>query len=345
MRFDLHHPYRHPLDPRTEQGELLWPDVIDIIRLRRTIREMSLDGEPNVDAQLDQNPKLTSTKLFGDISAAGIQTGDLPELLRGGRAIRAWDRATTQGGGDYTVGVLMVLYRGTYYVLDVIRVQVEGTKRDDLIVKVAHQDKQRFDSYRVGSELSIGPDSKSAFVDLAKRLDAIGIEAVMMPPGGQDKVERARPFAGAYRNGLVKHLAGKKWTLSWEMELSNFPGGSTTTKSTAAHMDTENSETGDAQMRRHVGINTLLTTTHSHLHCLIGNADRDYRQFRQGQRVYLVNPHEYESGVCEVRYRNSEGRSTRTNCRMKCCAMCVSSRCQARSLSAAGATRQRRWHG
>lgn len=61
-------------------------------------------------------------------------------------------------------------------------------------------------------------------------------------------------------------------------------------------------------MRRHVGINTLLTTTHSHLHCLIGNADRDYRQFRQGQRVYLVNPHEYESGVCEVRYRNSEGK-------------------------------------
>ncbi len=225
MRFDPKFQYNHPLDPRTEQGELLWPEVIDIIRLRRTIREMSLDGEPNVDAQLDQNPKLTSTKLFGDISAAAIQIGDLPDLLRTGRAVRSWDRASTQGGGDYTVGVLMVLYQGTYYVLDVIRVQLEGTRRDDLIVKVAHQDKQRFDRYRVGSELSIGPDSKSAFVDLAKRLDAIGVEAVPMPPGGQDKVERARPFAGAYRNGLVKHLAGKKWTLSWEMELSNFPGG------------------------------------------------------------------------------------------------------------------------
>lgn len=60
-------------------------------------------------------------------------------------------------------------------------------------------------------------------------------------------------------------------------------------------------------MRRHVGINTLLTTMHSHLLCLIGNVNRDHRQFTQGQRVYLVNPHEYELGVCEVRYR--DGRS------------------------------------
>lgn len=60
-------------------------------------------------------------------------------------------------------------------------------------------------------------------------------------------------------------------------------------------------------MKRHVGINTLLTTTHSHLPCLIGNLNRDYRGFTRGQRVYLVNPHEYQSGVCEVRYRNRHG--------------------------------------
>ena len=60
-------------------------------------------------------------------------------------------------------------------------------------------------------------------------------------------------------------------------------------------------------MKRHVGINTLLTTTHSHLPCLIGNLNRNYRWFKHGQRVYLVNPHEYESGVCEVRYRNRDG--------------------------------------
>jgi len=60
-------------------------------------------------------------------------------------------------------------------------------------------------------------------------------------------------------------------------------------------------------MKRHVGINTLLTTMHSHLLCLIGNVNRDHRQFTQGQRVYLVNPHEYERGVCEVRYRTRDG--------------------------------------
>jgi predicted phage terminase large subunit-like protein len=225
MRFDPDHPYRYPLDPRTEKNELLWPEELPLLAVLRLIREMGMSGEPNVEAQLDQNPKLTNKKLFGNVQIGRIAVSELPHLLRQGKAVRAWDRAATRGAGDWTVGVLMVLYAGTYYILDVQRKQLGPTERDNFIVQVAKSDRQKFDRYRVGSEMSIGPDAVGAHTDLAKRLDAVGVDAVPLKTGGKDKIVRATPLATAYENGLVRHLEGKNWTHRFEQELSLFPDG------------------------------------------------------------------------------------------------------------------------
>jgi len=120
----------------------------------------------------------------------------------------------------------MVLYAGTYYILDVQRRQLGPTERDNFIVQVAKSDREKFDRYRVGSEMSIGPDAVGAHTDLAKRLDAIGVDAVPLKTGGKDKIVRATPLATAYENGLVRHLEGKNWTNKFEVELSTFPDGS-----------------------------------------------------------------------------------------------------------------------
>ncbi len=226
MRFDPDHPYRYPLDPRTEKNELLWPEELPLLSVLRLIREMGMSSEPNVEAQLDQNPKLTNKKLFGDVTIGRIATSELPHLLRQGKVVRAWDRASTRNDGDYTVGVLMCLYAGTYYILDVQRRQLGATERDNFIVAVARSDRQKFDQYRVGSEKSIGADADNAHIELAKRLDAIGIECVGIKTGGKDKKVRATPLATAYQNGLVRHLEGKNWTYRFEQELSFFPDGS-----------------------------------------------------------------------------------------------------------------------
>lgn len=225
MRFDPDHPYRYPLDPRTEKGELLWPEELPLLAVLRLIREMGMAGEPNVESQLDQNPKLTNKKLFGDVTIGRINATELPLLLRQGKCIRAWDRASTRGAGDYTVGCLMCLCGGTYYILDVYRRQLGATERDNEIVRVAKADKARFEHYRVASEKSIGADADNAHTDLAKRLDAIGVECVGVKTGGKSKYDRAIPLATAYENMLVRHLEGKSWTNRFETEFSNFPDG------------------------------------------------------------------------------------------------------------------------
>jgi predicted phage terminase large subunit-like protein len=99
------------------------------------------------------------------------------------------------------------------------------TERDNFIVKVARSDSEKFDRYRVGSEMSIGPDSLGAHTDLAKRLDEFKIDTVPLKTGGKDKVVRATPLATAYENGLVRHLEDKPWTQKFENELTNFPDG------------------------------------------------------------------------------------------------------------------------
>lgn len=225
MEFDPEHPYRYPLDPRTEKGQLLWPEKVPLLEVIRLRRAMGMNGDPTAAAQLDQNPRLSSTKLFRNIQLSTLSAAELPHLMRQGKAVRAWDRAASRNSGDWTVGVLMVLYAGTYYILDVQRRQLGPTERDNFIVQVAKSDKQKFDRYRVGSEMSIGPDAVGAHTDLAKRLDALGIDAVPLKTGGKDKIVRATPLATAYENGLVRHLEGKNWTHRYENELSLFPDG------------------------------------------------------------------------------------------------------------------------
>lgn len=57
------------------------------------------------------------------------------------RLCRAWDLAATQGGGDWTVGVLMGMApNGVVYILDVIREQAEPARVKELLLRTARRD-------------------------------------------------------------------------------------------------------------------------------------------------------------------------------------------------------------
>ena len=64
---------------------------------------------------------------------------EAPTLLR---VVRAWDTAATQGGGDYTVGVLMgISANGVLWVLDVVRAQLSSDNGERLMQMVTEWDR------------------------------------------------------------------------------------------------------------------------------------------------------------------------------------------------------------
>ena len=223
MRFNPRHRYRYPKDPRTEKGELLWPGRFDPAKVNRMEREMALSGEPNVAAQMDQDPLASQSTTFEDIERMWIGAEDLPPRLGQCRAVRAWERAGTEGGGDYTVGVLMVQNGDFRYVLDVIRKQKDPTSRDNMIERVAIQDQKRFEFYRVVNERMLGPDGKLQHTNLFISLQRHGIECVAQDPT-KDKVTRARPVAAAIKYAQCRVLKGKEWCETFFDELRLFPG-------------------------------------------------------------------------------------------------------------------------
>lgn len=224
MHYNPDHRYLCDLDPRTKRGELLWPEVIDEEKVRSTMREMGLAGEPNVSAQFEQDPLADVGKMFEGLNEARIRREHLPEKIAHGRTVRAWDKAdSTAGDGDSSAGTLMTHYNETRYVLNQLLLQLNHADRDSVILKVALADKRRFDNYRVVLELQPGPDGKAAFLATRTALAKHGIECVAQAPT-KAKTLRATPLASAIKYGSVRILDGCDWTEPLLTELRLFPG-------------------------------------------------------------------------------------------------------------------------
>ena len=88
-----------------------------------------------------QHEVASATGYYFDQAAFQV-VNEVPTLLR---LVRAWDYAATQGGGDYTVGVLMgISPNGVVWVLDVVRGQFSSDNADHLIKLVTAWDRSRF---------------------------------------------------------------------------------------------------------------------------------------------------------------------------------------------------------
>lgn len=228
MYFDQSHRYRCPEDPRTMSGELLWPSMVSEAKVRAVMREMSLQGEPNVAAQFGQDPLSQNKNLFEDIESALIAEEDLPEKIKHGRAIRSWDRAATpedkNPDADRTAGVLSVEYNGIEYVLHTVVLRKGPADRDKIIADIAKADARIWDNYRVCMEETTGADGKQAYQAMHSDLARRGI-VCMSSPAIKSKEIRAAPAAGAIKYGLMRILKGRPWTTILTNELKNFPHG------------------------------------------------------------------------------------------------------------------------
>ncbi|MCX7664401.1 MAG: phage terminase large subunit [Gemmataceae bacterium] len=139
-----------------------------------------------------------------------------------GQRVRYWDRAATQGGGCYTVGVLMCRgFDGYFYVEDVVRQQLSTYARDQLILQTAQLDKAKYGYVPQWFEQEPGSAGVDACHATARLLTGF---AVQFDKVTGSKIERAQPFEAQCEAGNVIVL-NRNWTGPYLDELCEFPNG------------------------------------------------------------------------------------------------------------------------
>ncbi len=132
------------------------------------------------------------------------------------RRVRFWDKAGSQGKGDYTAGVLMSESESTYFVEDVVRGQWSAYERERRIRETAARDSASVDIWFEQEPGSGGKDSAAASI-----ANLAGYTAKAERSTG-DKITRAEPLAAQTEGGNVK-LVRAPWNQSYLDEFCSFP--------------------------------------------------------------------------------------------------------------------------
>lgn len=151
--------------------------------------------------------------------------------------------ATGSNDPDWTVGVLVRLLDGVWYVLEVVRVR----EVDRLMTQTAALDGQRVE---ILLQLDPGKAGKRA-VEYFRRLLEGYVVSSDRPTG--DKVVRARPLASAAEAGNVV-LARGGWNRAFIAECVAFPGGGHDDQVDAATWAVVNVGRGGGSNRDAIGV-------------------------------------------------------------------------------------------
>ena len=200
-------------DPRTEEGELMWPERFNresVERLKETFRAQG--GSYAEAAQLQQRPAprgggMFKREHFHVVDAAPAQ----------GRVVRGWDLAATKDrGAAYTVGAKVMVSSGKLYILDVRRARASPHEVEEMITSCAQADGRR-------CAISIPQDPGQAGVAQKGRLASLlhGYNVHFSPETG-DKADRAIPFAAQVEAGNVFVVAAP-WNDALFAEAVLFP--------------------------------------------------------------------------------------------------------------------------
>lgn len=212
-------------DQRTQADELLAPDLISRDKIERL---KVILGPYGVAGQLQQTPAPEGGGLFQRNWFKLVSV--LPTRMV---FVRGWDTASTEGGGDWTVGVKLGeelelrpdkngrtswQRSGRIYVCDVVRVQLGPAEVDDLMAQTAQLDGRDCEQVE---EQEGGSAGKSVIAARAKRMRGYVYSGAHLTG---DKVTRAKPFRSQAQAGNV-YVLEAGWTNVYLNELANFPTG------------------------------------------------------------------------------------------------------------------------
>ena len=198
-------------DPRTEEGELLFPqrfprEVVD--------RDKKVMGAMAVAGQFQQRP---APRGGGFFEWEKLQVVDATPKMRA--IVRYWDKAGTDGAGAHTAGVKMgVGVDGLFYVLDVVRGQWGAAQRERVIRTTAELDGH---GTAIWIEQEPGSGGKESAEATIRSLAGFTVKAER--PSG-DKATRAEPLAVQVEAGNVRLLRGP-WNQAFVDEMKTFPVG------------------------------------------------------------------------------------------------------------------------
>lgn len=204
-----------PYDHR-KKGDPLWPAKYPLTELRR---RKSMSGTYDWNALYQQNPTPPEGTIF---------KREWFEIVVGmpakARRCRAWDKAGTDGDGDYSAGGrLSMTDDGIVYVEHVIRGQWSSGTRNKVMKQTADLDAQQFGVGVVTQRIEREPGSGGKESGEISVKEFAGHDVKTYGPV-TDKVTRARPFAAQCEAGNVRLVAGP-WNTEYLDELCNFPNG------------------------------------------------------------------------------------------------------------------------
>jgi predicted phage terminase large subunit-like protein len=199
-------------DPRTEDGELLFPERFpaeEIERLKKAKGSYAYSG------QYQQRPAPRSGGMF--------QRGDFPvvdAVPAGAMRCRAWDFAATQPKPgkqpDWTVGLRMAHHAGVFYIEDVKRDRWSPADVEKNLKNTASQDGLEV---RIRMPQDPGAAGKSDAATKVKLL--AGYEVKVVAPTGEKSV-RAKPASAQSEAGNVRLIRGP-WNDTFLDEVCSFP--------------------------------------------------------------------------------------------------------------------------
>lgn len=198
-------------DPRTEEGELLFPGRFS----RETVdRDKKVMGSMAVAGQFQQRPAPRTGGFFRWERFEVVKTAP-----KARRMVRYWDKAGTEGGGARTAGVLMsVCPDGVYYVHSVVKGQWSALERERVIRQTAETDGKDVD---IWIEQEPGSGGKESAESTIRNLAGFKIKSER--PTGEKSV-RAEPYSAQVEAGNVKLVQGD-WNKDFIEEHKTFPVG------------------------------------------------------------------------------------------------------------------------
>lgn len=198
-------------DPRTEDGELLFPERFPAEVVKRDREVM---GEYAYAGQMQQRPAPRAGAFF---EWEKLEIVDVPNTPL--EQVRYWDKAGTEGGGARTAGVLMGRARdGSMVIYDVVKGQWAAPKREAVMRQTADADGQKV---RVRIEQEPGSGGKESAEATVRNLAGYSVTVERVTG---DKATRAEPFAVQVAAGRVK-LARGEWNKDFIDECKTFPVG------------------------------------------------------------------------------------------------------------------------
>lgn len=210
-RYQSDNPYKSRtslefVDPRTQEGELLWPERFD----ESAIQDLEEDLDGDAEAQLNQNPRPKDGGLFPKEHWKIFDAPPSPIL----KTVQFWDCAQKPGiSNDYSVCATWAQTINGFYILDVWREKTTAPILQAMAESL-------YDQWRPDAVVI---EDKSAGSSLIQHLQAdTRLPVISYEPRG-DKVVRATSATPTIKAGKVHLPKEAPWVKDFISEHERFP--------------------------------------------------------------------------------------------------------------------------